>query len=122
MQIQDDPSLRWPNIIRSNLDNRAENLFYCFHIDDDHLTKDCIGLKEQIETLIRQGKLQKFVGRDRLDNRSSKHQDPKGQTENCRPGPIGEIIIIIGSPASRGTSRASRKAYAWQIHNILVIQ
>jgi hypothetical protein len=75
-----------------------------------------MALKEQIKTLIRQGKLQKYVGRP------PKVQGPKEQTENCRPRPVGEIQTIIGGPASGGTLRASKKSYARQIHNILVVQ
>uniref|UniRef100_A0A2N9ERH4 Uncharacterized protein n=1 Tax=Fagus sylvatica TaxID=28930 RepID=A0A2N9ERH4_FAGSY len=59
-----------------------------FHRDHRHLTEDCMALKEQVETLIR-----------------------------IRPGPIGEIRTIVGRPASGGTSRASRKAYARQTSN-----
>uniref|UniRef100_A0A2N9IDH1 RNase H type-1 domain-containing protein n=1 Tax=Fagus sylvatica TaxID=28930 RepID=A0A2N9IDH1_FAGSY len=50
---------------------------------------------------------------------------PAGQTaeaEPNRPGPVGEIRTIVGGPASGGTSRASRKAYARQVHNIMVVQ
>uniref|UniRef100_A0A2N9GDQ3 Uncharacterized protein n=1 Tax=Fagus sylvatica TaxID=28930 RepID=A0A2N9GDQ3_FAGSY len=89
LQIQDDPSLRWPGKIRSDPNSRPKNLYCRFHRDHGHLTEDCVALKEQVETLIRQGKLQK---------------------------------TIIGGPASGGTSRASRKAYARQVHNIMVVQ
>ncbi len=47
---------------------------------------------------------------------------PKEQIENNRPGPVGEIGTIIGGPESGGTSRALRKAYARQVHNIMVVQ
>uniref|UniRef100_A0A2N9GGQ7 Reverse transcriptase/retrotransposon-derived protein RNase H-like domain-containing protein n=1 Tax=Fagus sylvatica TaxID=28930 RepID=A0A2N9GGQ7_FAGSY len=85
MQIQDDPSLRWP------------------------------------ETLIRQGKLQKYVSRP-SNTHPPKAPGPKEPTENHRPGPVGEIRTIIGGPTLGGTSCASRKAYARQVHNILVVQ
>uniref|UniRef100_A0A2N9IZQ4 RNase H type-1 domain-containing protein n=1 Tax=Fagus sylvatica TaxID=28930 RepID=A0A2N9IZQ4_FAGSY len=87
LQIQDDPSLRWP--------------------------EDCVALKEQVETLIRQGKLQKYVNRP-ANTRPTKPPAQREQAEPNRPGPVGEIRTIIGGPASGGTSRASRKAYARQ--------
>ena len=63
MQIQDDPSLRWPGKIRSDPNRRPKNLYCRFHRDHGHLIEDCVALKEQVETLIRQGKLQKYVSR-----------------------------------------------------------
>uniref|UniRef100_A0A2N9ERC7 RNA-directed DNA polymerase n=1 Tax=Fagus sylvatica TaxID=28930 RepID=A0A2N9ERC7_FAGSY len=116
LQIQDDPSLRWPGKIRSDPNSRPKNLYCRFHRDHGHLTEECVALKEQVEALIRQGKLQKYV------SRPAKPQAQKEQTEHNRPGPIGEIRTIIGGPASGGTSRASRKAYARQVHNIMVVQ
>ena len=46
MQIQDDPSLRWPGKIRSDLNSRPKNLYCRFHRDHGHLTEDCVALKE----------------------------------------------------------------------------
>ena len=80
-----------------------------------------MALKEQVETLIRQGKLQKYVSHP-TSTRPTKPPTQKEQTEISRPGPIGEIRTIIGRPASGGTSHASRKTYARQVHNIMVVQ
>uniref|UniRef100_A0A2N9HZU2 Retrotransposon gag domain-containing protein n=1 Tax=Fagus sylvatica TaxID=28930 RepID=A0A2N9HZU2_FAGSY len=121
LQIQDDPSLRWPGKIRSDPNNRPKNLYCRFHRDHGHLTEDCIALKEQVETLIRQGKLQKYVSRP-ANTRPAKPPAQREQAEHNRPGPVGEIRTIIGGPALRGTLRASRKAYARQVHNIMVVQ
>jgi hypothetical protein len=79
-----------------------------------------MALKKQVETLIWQGKLQKYVGRP-LNAHPPKAQEPKERTENQKPGPAGEIRTIIGGFAVEGISRTSRKAYARQVHNILVV-
>uniref|UniRef100_A0A2N9H0S8 Integrase catalytic domain-containing protein n=1 Tax=Fagus sylvatica TaxID=28930 RepID=A0A2N9H0S8_FAGSY len=121
LQIQDDPSLRWLGKIRSDPNNRPKNLYCRFHRDHGHLTEDCVALKEQVETLIRQGKLQKYVSRP-ANASPAKPSAQRGQAKPNRPGPVGEIRTIIGGPASGGTSRASRKAYARQVHNIMVVQ
>uniref|UniRef100_A0A2N9GRM8 Reverse transcriptase domain-containing protein n=1 Tax=Fagus sylvatica TaxID=28930 RepID=A0A2N9GRM8_FAGSY len=121
LQIQDDPSLRWPGKIRSDPNSRPKNLYCRFHRDHGHLTEECVALKEQIETLIRQGKLQKYVNRP-TNTRPAKPPAQREQAEPNRPGPVGEIRTIVGGPASGGTSRASRKAYARQVHNIMVVQ
>ncbi len=80
-----------------------------------------MALKEQVETLIRQGKLQKYVNRPN-NARPPKPQGPKERTENPKPGTVGEIRTIVGGPAVGGISRTSRKAYAHQVHNIFVAQ
>ncbi len=121
MQIQDDPSLRWLGKIRSDTDSRPKNLYCRFHRDHRHLIENCMALKEQVETLIRQGKLQKYVSRP-TSNHPTKPPTQKEQIENNRPRPIGQIRTIIGGPVSRGISCASRKAYARHIHNIMVVQ
>uniref|UniRef100_A0A2N9GIU6 Uncharacterized protein n=1 Tax=Fagus sylvatica TaxID=28930 RepID=A0A2N9GIU6_FAGSY len=112
---------RTPRKIRSDPNSRPKNLYCRFHRDHGHLTEECVALKEQIETLIRQGKLQKYVSRP-TNTRPAKPPAQREQAERNRPGPVGEIRTIVGGPASGGTSRASRKAYARQVHNIMVVQ
>jgi hypothetical protein len=80
-----------------------------------------MALKEQIETLIRQGKFQKYVSCPN-NTRPPKPQGPKERTENPKPGTAGEIRTIVGGFAVGGISRISRKAYARQVHNIFVVQ
>ena len=80
LQIQDDPSLRWPGKIRSDPNSRPKNLYCRFHRDHEHLTEDCVALKEQVETLIRQGKLQKYVSRS-SNSRPTKPPIQKEQTD-----------------------------------------
>jgi hypothetical protein len=69
LQIQDDPALKWPGKLRSNPAKRSKDLYCRFHRDHGHTTEDCYVLKEQIEALIRQGKLRKFVRRDNQEVR-----------------------------------------------------
>ena len=69
LQIQDNPALKWPKKLRSSPIRRFKNLYCRFHGDHDHNTEDCSILKEQIEALIRQGKLKKFVLRDNQETR-----------------------------------------------------
>uniref|UniRef100_A0A2N9EKU0 Uncharacterized protein n=1 Tax=Fagus sylvatica TaxID=28930 RepID=A0A2N9EKU0_FAGSY len=85
MQIRNDPALKWPGKLLTDPDKRPRDKYCRFHRDHGHNTENCYDLKRQIEELIKQGKLQRFI--------------EKG-----------------------GTSRSSRKAYARQIHNVLVTQ
>ncbi|XP_065623652.1 uncharacterized protein LOC136064999 [Quercus suber] len=63
MQIKDDPSLKWPEKMKGDPNKRNKNKYCRFHRDHGHDTDECYDLKQQIENLIRQGKLRHFVGR-----------------------------------------------------------
>jgi len=60
-EIRDEPSLRWPRPLQSSPDVRDKRKYCRFHKDYGHYTEDCRDLKEQIEELIRKGKLQQYV-------------------------------------------------------------
>uniref|UniRef100_A0A2N9HBH7 Retrotransposon gag domain-containing protein n=1 Tax=Fagus sylvatica TaxID=28930 RepID=A0A2N9HBH7_FAGSY len=85
LQIQDDPSLRWPGKIRSDPNSRPKNLYCRFHRDHGHLTEDCIALKEQMEALIRQ-----------VHNIMVVQKPPK----NAR---LGDQVISFSEEYARGT-------------------
>ena len=58
-----------------------------------HDIANCYELKQQIEALIKQGKLQRFISKERADP----PQEQALQQENERPrSPIGDIRMIIG--------------------------
>ncbi|XP_059638773.1 uncharacterized protein LOC132281054 [Cornus florida] len=52
MQIQDDPSLKWPSKLKSDSSRRPRDKYCRFHRDHGHITEDCIDLKYQIGNLI----------------------------------------------------------------------
>lgn len=67
-EIRNDQDLKWPKWLRSPPEQRNQRKYYQFQRDHGHNTDDCIDLKQQIENLIRQGRLGRFVagrGRDR---------------------------------------------------------
>uniref|UniRef100_A0A2N9GA07 Uncharacterized protein n=1 Tax=Fagus sylvatica TaxID=28930 RepID=A0A2N9GA07_FAGSY len=122
MQIRNDPALKWPGKLLTDPDKRPRDKYCRFHRDHGHNTKDCYDLKRQIEELIKQGKLQRFIEKGQREGRpqGARQQRPSGEALP-RP-PLGEIHVITGGMAAGGTSRSSRKAYARQIHNVLVTQ
>ncbi|XP_050251583.1 uncharacterized protein LOC126698416 [Quercus robur] len=104
MQIKDDPSLKWPKKMRGDPNKHNRNKYCLFHRDRGHDTDECFDLKQQIENLIRQGKLKNFLGRDNRDEKM------KGKMEESSRPPLGEIRVIIGG-SSTGQSSKSKKAY-----------
>ena len=69
MKIKDDPSLKWLEKMKGDPNKRNRNKYCRFHRDHRHDTDECFDLKQQIENLIRQGKLRNFPGRDHKDKK-----------------------------------------------------
>ena len=111
MQIKDDPSLKWPEKMKGDPNKRNRNKYCCFHRDHGHDIDECFDLKQQIENLIRQGKLRNVLGRDYKDEKL------KAKVEESSRPPLGEIRIIVGGSLT-GQSSKSKKTYLKVIQNI----
>ena len=57
MQIKDEGTLTFPGKLQSDPTKQSRNKYCRFHYDHGHDTVDCYDLKQQIEALIREGKL-----------------------------------------------------------------
>ena len=67
MQIKDEGALRFPSKLKGDPSKKPRDKYCCFHHDHGHDMSDCYDLKQQIEALIRQGKLQRFTSKERMD-------------------------------------------------------
>ena len=67
MQIKDEGALTFPGKLKGDPNKRPRDKYCRFHRDHRHDTANSHNLKQQIETLIRQGKLQRFVNKERTD-------------------------------------------------------
>ena len=67
MQIKDEEALTYPGKLKGDLNRRSKDKYCRFHRDHGDDTADCYDLKQQIEALIKQGKLQRFVRKERAD-------------------------------------------------------
>ena len=108
MQIKEERALTFPGKLKRDPNKRSRDKYYCFHHDRDHDTCDCYDLKQQIEALIRQGKLLRFVSKERVDQ--PQEQVARWENECPRP-PIGDIRMIMGGIAASGSSKKTRKTY-----------
>ena len=57
MQIEDEGTLTFPRKLKSDPSKRSRNKYCRFHRDHGHDMADCYDLKQQIEALIREGRL-----------------------------------------------------------------
>ena len=89
MQIKDDPSLKWPEKMKGDPNKRNRNKYCRFHRDHGHDMDECFDLKQQVENLIRQGKLKSFLGRDHNDEKL------KGKAEDYYRGKFDRPVVQV---------------------------
>ena len=82
MQIKDEEALRFPGKLEGDPNKRSKDKYCRFHHDHGHDTTDCYDLKQQIEALIRQGKLQRFISKERAD--PPQEHAPRRDNEHLR--------------------------------------
>ena len=111
MQIKDNPSLKWPEKMKGDPNKRNRNKYCRFHKDHRHDMDEYYDLKQQIENLIRQGKLRNFFGREHKDEKL------KGKVEESLRPSLEEIRVIIGGSLA-GQSSKSRKTYLKVMQNV----
>ena len=109
MQIKDEEALTYHVKLKGDPNRRSRDKYYCFHRDHGYDTADYYDLKQQIEALIKQGKLQKFVRKERVDL-PPKEQNPRRDNERLRP-PIGDVRMIVGGTTTTRSSKKARKMY-----------
>ena len=97
--------------MKGDPNKRNRNKYCRFHRDHGHDTDECFDLKQQIENLIRQGKLRNFIGRNYKDEKLKANVE-----ESSRP-PLGEIRMIVRESLT-GQSSRSKKTYLKVVHNI----
>ena len=78
-------------------DRKKEKNKYCrFHQNHGHRTDECRHLKDQVETLIQQGKLQKYVKKTEPYRYQRKNDKDRNQEAEDSKPPTGEIKTISG--------------------------
>ncbi|XP_030968728.1 uncharacterized protein LOC115989201 [Quercus lobata] len=124
----DEHYLKWPRPLHSSPNVRDKNKYCRFHKDHGHNTEDCRDLKEQIEELIRKGKLQKYVKKGKYskfrDDNKIQHESFSWDDDSPSQPPhkvIGEINTIAGGPFLGGSFKSLKKAYQRQVNSIHVV-
>ena len=127
-QIKDEHYLKWLRPLHSSPNVRDKNKYCRFHKNHGHNTEDCRDLKEQIEELIRKGKLQIYVKKGEYskfrDSNESQHGSSSRSDDRPSQPPqdvIGEIKMITGWPFSGGSFKSLKKAYQRQVNSVHTI-
>ena len=103
IQIKDEGALTFLEKLKGDPNKCSRDKYCRFHRDYSHDTADCYDLKQEIVALIRQGKLQKFVSRERADP-PPQEQAPRRDNEHPRP-PLEDIRMIVGGTATIDSSK-----------------
>ena len=117
MQIRDNVALTWPNKLKSDLNKRPRNKYCRFHRDHGHNTSECYDLKQQIEALIKQENLQRFV---RGGENPPKDPEPNRRVKERAKAPLGEIRVIVGRNKMASSSKKARKTYLRMMQNVQI--
>ncbi|XP_023914904.1 uncharacterized protein LOC112026446 [Quercus suber] len=96
MQIRVDPILAWLDKLKGNPNKRPRNKYCCFHRDHRHDTFECYDLKRQIEALVKQGKLQRFIRRERVGENPLRDLEPNRWVKERLKAPLEEMRVIVG--------------------------
>ncbi|XP_010275701.1 PREDICTED: uncharacterized protein LOC104610664 [Nelumbo nucifera] len=128
MAIKDASYVKLPPRMRGDPNTRNRNVYYHFHRDHCHSTKNCKNLRDEIEELIRHGYLKNFVlsdnknqtgrqgeqGGDAPESNNRKNEQPQRQLPEERPV-RGVIHMITGGSIVVGCTSTAVKTSACEI-------
>ncbi|RZS14749.1 hypothetical protein BHM03_00046479 [Ensete ventricosum] len=108
LQIRERGLLKTPNPMKTRSE-RCDKRKYChFHREHGHDTEECRDLQNQIEDLIRQEHLRRYV----LDQPTFPDNRPPRDSSSCPKGSVEkQIDVIIGGLAFGGDNSYVEKAY-----------
>ena len=99
-KIKNEPFFKRPNKMMRNPEKRNRNLYYQYHQDHGHTTKDCRNLWDHLDQLVREEKLKQLLhhssGQGSQANSRSQRDIPS------RP-PLGTINVIFAAPSRTGS-------------------
>ncbi|XP_058080738.1 uncharacterized protein LOC131228918 [Magnolia sinica] len=104
LEIKGERFVYWQNKLRGNPNQQSKDKYCHYHRDHGHNTSDCYHLKEEIERLIREGRLREHV--ERTETTDERQGDNR---------PMEEIRTIVGSPRGGDDSNNAQKNHARNI-------
>ena len=117
MQMKNSTLFKAPPPLKSDRSRRNQKKYCHFYKDVGHDTSECFDLKEQIESLVRQGQLQGYVkgqsSREHRDLPESSRKDKGKKKENYSDENMSVVNHIWGGPFA-GNSGKARKNLARQ--------
>ena len=93
-KVRNEPFFKWLNKMTGDPVNRNQNLYYHYHQDHGHTTKDCRNLWDHLEQLVREGKLKHLLHHS--SGQGSQTNSAFHRNAAPRP-PLGTINVIFAA-------------------------
>ncbi|XP_075650079.1 uncharacterized protein LOC142620620 [Castanea sativa] len=114
---QDEGALTFLGQLKGDPNKRSRDKYCWFHRDHVHDKSNCYDLKQQIDALIWQEKLQRFVNKEKTD--MPQEQPTRQENEHPRP-PIRDIRMIVGGTTTSCSTKKARKTYLRMVQNVQI--
>ena len=99
-KIKNEPYFKWPNKMAGDPTKRNQNLYYHYHQEQGHTTKDYRNLWDHLDPLVGEGKLKSLLhhssGQGNQTNSNSKKNATSGP-------PLGTINVIFAALRRTGS-------------------
>ena len=102
-KIKNEPYFKWPNKMGGDLSRRNQSIYYHYHQDRGHTTKDCRTLRDHLNQLARVGKLNRFLHQPTRQFGHSGAEFHKGSSPRLALGTINVILAKLGNSGTSGT-------------------
>ena len=103
-KIKNEPYFKWSNRMGGDPIKRNQNLYYQYHLDRGHTTKDCRTLQIFLDQLVRAGKLKQFLHQSAVQG----EQPIVGSQRNSVPRSSLGTINVIFAALRKGSSSVNR--------------
>ena len=99
-KIKNEPFFTWPNKMAGDPIKHNQNLYYHYHQEQGHTTKDCRNLWDHLEQLVREGKLKSL-----LHHSSGQGNQTSSDSQKNAPSrpPLGTINVIFAALGRTGS-------------------
>lgn len=112
MQLEGQNILRLPPPIHTPLVKCNRRKYCHYHQDHRYFIEDCFELKEEIGSLVHQGRLGEYVSQQHHALQLAPPSPGPLPRPQQQPSPLRDIHTIIRGPSSVGLSNRASKAYA----------
>ena len=112
-KIKNEPFFKWPNKMTGDPTKRNQNLYYHYHQEQGHITKDCRNLWDHLDQLVREGKLKSLLHHSSGQGNQTSSDSRKNAPSRPPLGTINAIFAALrrtGSYPSRVISMARLSA------------